>query len=45
MAQINALDLGYVGEAVKHFNPEFVRGCLGVKSSKSHNETVGNPPS
>ncbi|ESH36578.1 aldo/keto reductase, partial [Salmonella enterica subsp. enterica serovar Choleraesuis str. 0006] len=20
-----------VGEAVKHFNPEFVRGCLGVK--------------
>ncbi|MEI6906945.1 hypothetical protein WCV45_28585, partial [Klebsiella pneumoniae] len=21
----------YVGEAVKHFNPEFVRGCLGVK--------------
>ncbi|ECT1506547.1 aldo/keto reductase [Salmonella enterica subsp. enterica serovar Derby] len=31
MAQINALDLGYVGEAVKHFNPEFVRGCLGVK--------------
>ncbi|ECI4594736.1 aldo/keto reductase [Salmonella enterica subsp. salamae] len=31
MAQINELDLGYVGEAVKHFNPEFVRGCLGVK--------------
>lgn len=31
MAQINTLDLGYVGEAVKHFNPEFVRGCLGVK--------------
>ena len=31
MAQISALDLGYVGEAVKHFNPEFVRGCLGVK--------------
>jgi len=30
MAQISALDLGYVGEAVKHFNPEFVRGCLGV---------------
>ncbi len=29
MAQISALDLGYVGEAVKHFNPEFVRGCLG----------------
>jgi hypothetical protein len=31
MAQISALDLGYVGEAVKHFNPQFVRGCLGVK--------------
>ncbi len=31
MALISALDLGYVGEAVKHFNPEFVRGCLGVK--------------
>lgn len=31
MSQISALDLGYVGEAVKHFNPEFVRGCLGVK--------------
>lgn len=31
MAQISALDLGYVGEAVKHFNPEFVRGCLGVR--------------
>ena len=31
MAQISALDLGYVGEAVKHFDPEFVRGCLGVK--------------
>ncbi len=31
MAQIGSLDLGYVGEAVKHFNPEFVRGCLGVK--------------
>ncbi len=24
-------DLGYVGESVKHFNPEFVRGCLAVK--------------
>ncbi|ROU17187.1 aldo/keto reductase [Kluyvera ascorbata] len=32
MAQISALDLGYVGEAVKHFNPEFVRSCLGVKT-------------
>nr|WP_154143944.1 aldo/keto reductase [Raoultella sp. RIT712] len=31
MEQISALDLGYVGESVKHFNPEFVRGCLGVK--------------
>ncbi len=32
MAQISALDLGYVGEAVKHFNPEFVRSCLSVKT-------------
>ena len=31
MAQISSLDLGYVGESVKHFNPEFVRGCLAVK--------------
>ncbi len=31
MEKINRLDLGYVGDAVKHFNPEFVRGCLGVK--------------
>ncbi len=31
MDKINQLDLGYVGEAVKHFNPAFVRGCLGVK--------------
>lgn len=31
MEQIGSLDLGYVGDAVKHFNPEFVRGCLGVK--------------
>ncbi|MFM2479825.1 aldo/keto reductase [Celerinatantimonas sp. YJH-8] len=31
MDKISALDLGYVGPAVKHFNPEFVRGCLGVK--------------
>ncbi len=29
--RMNRLDLGYVGEAVKHFNPDFVRGCLGVK--------------
>lgn len=31
MEKISSLDLGYVGEAVKHFNPAFVRGCLGVK--------------
>ncbi len=31
MDKISSLDLGYVGEAVKHFNPAFVRGCLGVK--------------
>lgn len=31
MEKINNLDLGYVGEAVKHFDPEFVRACLGVK--------------
>ncbi len=31
MEQINSLDMGYVGEAIKHFNPEFVRGCLDVK--------------
>lgn len=31
MAHISSLDLGYVGDAVKHFNPDFVRGCLGVK--------------
>ena len=31
MAQIRSLDLGYVGESVKHFKPEFVRGCLAVK--------------
>ncbi|SEG59387.1 aldo/keto reductase [Marinobacterium lutimaris] len=31
MEQIASLDMGYVGEAVKHFEPEFVRGCLGVK--------------
>ncbi|TGN40784.1 aldo/keto reductase [Klebsiella oxytoca] len=31
MEQISSLDLGYVGEAVKHFNPDFVRGCLNVK--------------
>lgn len=31
MEQITSLDLGYVGEAVKHFDPDFVRGCLSVK--------------
>lgn len=31
MMQISSLDLDYVGESVKHFKPEFVRGCLGVK--------------
>ncbi len=31
MEKISALDLGYVGPAVKHFNPDFVRGCLSVK--------------
>ncbi|SBS33430.1 putative oxidoreductase YtbE [Marinomonas aquimarina] len=31
MEQISALDLGYVGDTIKHFNPDFVRGCLGVK--------------
>ncbi|MFV0575892.1 MAG: aldo/keto reductase [Vibrio sp.] len=31
MEQISSLDLGYVGEAIKHFDPDFVRGCLGVK--------------
>lgn len=31
MEQINTLDLGYVGEAIKHFDPQFVRGCNNVK--------------
>ena len=31
MAQISALDQGYVGTAVKHFDPEFVRMCNGRK--------------
>lgn len=31
MEQISSLDEGYTGTAVKHFDPEFVRGCLGVK--------------
>lgn len=31
MEKISSLDLGYVGEAVKHFDPAFVSGCLSVK--------------
>ncbi len=27
MKQISSLDQGYVGTAVKHFDPEFVRMC------------------
>ena len=31
MKQISSLDQGYVGTAVKHFDPEFVRMCTGRK--------------
>lgn len=31
MNQISSLDQGYVGTAVKHFDPEFVRMCTGRK--------------
>lgn len=31
MDNINSLDLGYVGESVKHFDPAYVRSCLSVK--------------
>ena len=31
MQQISSLDQGYVGTAVKHFDPEFVRMCTGRK--------------
>ena len=31
MAKINALDMGYAGTAVKHFDPDFVRMCTGRK--------------
>ncbi|MCH1920617.1 aldo/keto reductase [Shewanella sp. A3A] len=31
MAQISGLDQGYVGSAIKHFDPQFVRGCHQVK--------------
>jgi len=28
MAEISSLDMGYTGSRAKHFDPEFVRGCL-----------------
>lgn len=31
MAKISALDMGYTGTAVKHFDPEFVRMCTSRK--------------
>ncbi len=31
MKQISSLDMGYVGTAIKHFDPEFVRAVNGVK--------------
>ena len=31
MARISALDMGYTGTAVKHFDPDFVRMCTGRK--------------
>ena len=31
MQKISSLDLGYVGEAIKHFDPEFVRAVNGIK--------------
>lgn len=31
MKRISSLDMGYVGTAVKHFDPEFVRMCNGRK--------------
>lgn len=31
MKQISSLDMGYVGQAIKHFDPEFVRAVNGVK--------------
>ena len=31
MERIFSLDMGYVGTAVKHFDPEFVRMCNGRK--------------
>jgi len=31
MTKISSLDMGYVGTAIKHFDPEFVRMCTGRK--------------
>lgn len=31
MKKISSLDMGYVGTAIKHFDPEFVRMCIGRK--------------
>jgi diketogulonate reductase-like aldo/keto reductase len=31
MKQLSALDMGYSGTRAKHFDPEFVRGCLAQK--------------
>jgi diketogulonate reductase-like aldo/keto reductase len=31
MAKISALDMGYAGTAIKHFDPDFVRMCTGRK--------------
>lgn len=31
MAKISALDMGYQGTAIKHFDPEFVKMCTGRK--------------
>jgi len=31
MAKISALDMGYTGTAIKHFDPDFVRMCTGRK--------------
>jgi diketogulonate reductase-like aldo/keto reductase len=31
MAKISALDMGYAGTSIKHFDPDFVRMCTGRK--------------
>ena len=31
MKQISSLDMGYQGTAIKHFDPDFVRMCMGRK--------------